>query len=80
MITANASADGHRLMDVSVQMQEFKATLGGQSLSVDDLAEEETSIVRFSQWERFHKEIVALTSGKLKVKKKKAQSQTEPSS
>lgn len=50
-------------------MQKFKATIGGQRLSADDLTESGTSIVCFSQWERFHNETVALTSGRSKVKR-----------
>lgn len=38
-------------------------------MSADDLIEAETAIVRFSQQERFHKEIAALTSGRSKVKR-----------
>lgn len=46
-----------------MKMQQFKSKLGGQSLCVDDLKEAETAIIRFSQQEKFHSEIEALTSG-----------------
>lgn len=44
-----------------MKMQQFKSRLGGQSLCVDDLKEAETAIIRFSQQEKFHSEIEALT-------------------
>ncbi len=69
LITANTSGDGRHLADADLEMQKLKARFGEQRLSVDDLHEAETSIVRFSQWERFHNEIVALASGKSKVKR-----------
>lgn len=69
LISASTGGNGSQLTDVNLEMQKLKATFGDQKLSVDDLSEAEMSIVRFSQNERFHVEIAALTSGKPKVKK-----------
>lgn len=69
LISASTGGDGSQLTDVNLEMQKLKAAFGDQKLSVDDLSEAEMSIVRFSQSERFHVEIAALTSGKSKVKK-----------
>lgn len=44
-------------------MQQLKSRQGGQRLCVDVLKEAETAIFHFSQQEKFHSEIEALTSG-----------------
>lgn len=69
LISESTSGDGSQLTDGNLERQGLKATFGDQKLSLDDLSEAEMSIVRFSQSERFHVEITALTSGKSKVKK-----------
>ncbi len=69
LISANTNCGADQMTDVNVEMHRFKATLKGQMLTVDDLTEAETSIVRFTQMERFHDEIAALSAGKSKVKK-----------
>lgn len=43
--------------DIDLQMKSFKATLGGQFLSLEDLFEAEIAIVRFSQQQEFRDEI-----------------------
>ena len=70
LISLLTSGDSGQSTDVKVEMQKFKATFGDQRLSLDDLSEAETSIVRFSQLERFPDEIAALSSGKFKVGQK----------
>lgn len=73
LITSNASGEGRQLTDVTLEMQKCKSFFGRQRLSEDDLLETETSSVRFSQWEIFQNVIVALASGKSKVKKERWQ-------
>lgn len=41
-------------------MKKFRASLGAQSLSVEDMAQAEKSIVRCSQWQSFAQEIADL--------------------
>lgn len=53
---------------VDLQINLFKATQGGQSLSLDDLFEAEMAIVRFSQQQQFQDEIEQLKSGSNGVK------------
>lgn len=65
-------------MEIASKMQKFKTSFGRQSLSVDDLIEAETSIIRFTLWERFHNEIVSLTSGKSKVKRESSIYKLDP--
>ncbi len=50
------------VLNVGMEMQAFKDSLGDQRVSLEDLAEAETAIVAFCQRERFPNEIVALTS------------------
>ncbi len=66
---ANTSANGSPLLEVHKEMQAFRASLGSQKLSLEDLSEAETSIISFRQQERVHNEIAALTSRKSEVKK-----------
>ncbi len=53
---------------VDQELQQLKATYGGQSLTPDDLLEAETNIIHFAQQERFPDEFAAL-SGKCAVRK-----------
>ncbi|GAA6096905.1 uncharacterized protein LOC107751036 [Tachysurus ichikawai] len=53
---------------VNAKLQQFKASLGRQSLTVKDLSEAEISIIHFSQQERFQEEIVELKNGSVGVK------------
>lgn len=45
---------------VEKHMKKFRASLGAQSLSVEDMAQAEKSIVRCSQWQSFAQEIADL--------------------
>ncbi len=54
---------------IDAQMKLFKATLGGQSLSLEDLFEAEMAIVCFSQQQEFQDEIEQLKHGSCGVKK-----------
>lgn len=76
LTSASTSGDGSQLLDVNLEIRKLKATIGDQKLSVDDLSEAEMSIVSFSQSERFHVEIAALSSGKSKGEKREYNLQT----
>ncbi len=54
---------------VDAKLQEFKASLGRQSLIVEDIYKAEISIIRFSQQEQFQEEISELKDGSIDVKR-----------
>jgi len=63
---------------IDQQMQLFKATQGGQSLSLEDIVEAEIAIVRFSQQQQFQDEIEQLKSGSKEVKRKSSLYRLDP--
>ncbi|XP_049323488.1 uncharacterized protein LOC125783001 [Astyanax mexicanus] len=58
-----------RPCNIELEVKRIKAALGPQSLSSEDLTEAENAVIRFSQFEKFANEIVALSSGKYEVRK-----------
>ena len=56
---SNCSSNHRRL-----EMEKVKDELGGQALSSADFLEAEVAIIRYSQQQRFKKEIAALSAGK----------------
>ncbi len=54
---------------VNAKLREFKASLGRQSLIVEDIYKAEISIIRFSQQEQFQEEISELKDGSIDVKR-----------
>lgn len=63
---------------IDAQMKLFKATLGGQSLSLEDLFEAEMAIVCFSQQQEFQGEIEQLKHGSCGVKKESSIYRLDP--
>lgn len=64
-----ARANQWPLLDVCKEMQAYKASLGNQSLSLDDLSEAKTLIISFCQREISWWIATTLTSSKAEVKK-----------
>lgn len=63
---------------IDAQMKMVKATLGGQSLSLEDLFEAEMAIVRFSQQQEFQDENQQLKHGSCGVKKESSIYRLDP--